>query len=315
MVKEDRATWKSNYFMKITSLLDEYPRIFVVNVDNVGSKQMQQIRQELRGSATLLLGKNTMMRKAIRGHLHSNPKLESLLPHIVQNVGFVFTDQDMNDIRDKILHNRVPAAARAGAIAPVSCSVPAQVTTLGPEKTSFFQALQIPTKITRGNIEILSDVELIKAGEKVGASEATLLNMLSIFPFTYGLVIESIYDNGTVLDPKVLDITDEDIKKKFMEGVSRAAAVCLKINYPTFASAPHSIVNGFKRLLAVAAVTDIEFEEAKTLKEFLADPSKFAAAVAAAAPAAESAAPAKQEEAKKEESESEDDDMGFGLFD
>lgn len=95
------------------------------------------------------------MRKAIRGHLHSNPKLESLLPHIVQNVGFVFTDQDMNDIRDKILHNRVPAAARAGAIAPVSCSVPAQVTTLGPEKTSFFQALQIPTKITRGNIEIL----------------------------------------------------------------------------------------------------------------------------------------------------------------
>lgn len=67
--------------------------------------------------------------------------------------------------------------------------------------------------------------------------------------------------------------------------------------------------------MAVAAVTDIEFEEAKTLKEFLADPSKFAAAVAAAAPAAESAAPAKQEEAKKEESESEDDDMGFGLFD
>jgi len=106
-------------------------------------------------SATILLGKNTMMRKAIRGHLENNPNLERLLPHIKQNVGFVFTDGELPDIREKILSNKVPAAARAGALAPVSCTVPAQVTPLGPEKTSFFQALQIPTKISRGNIEIL----------------------------------------------------------------------------------------------------------------------------------------------------------------
>lgn len=49
MVKEDNATWKSNYFLKLTNLLDEYTRIFVVNVDNVGSKQMQNIRAEMRG--------------------------------------------------------------------------------------------------------------------------------------------------------------------------------------------------------------------------------------------------------------------------
>ena len=87
--------------------------------------------------------------------MSQNPNLEALLPHIRQNVGFVFTDEDLTDIRDRIVSNKVPAAARAGAIAPVSCTVPAQVTPLGPEKTSFFQALQIPTKISRGNIEIL----------------------------------------------------------------------------------------------------------------------------------------------------------------
>ncbi len=85
------------------------------------------------------------------------------------------------------------------------------------------------------------------------------------------------------------------------------------------ASAPHSLINGFKNLLAIAAATDVEFKEATTVKEFLKDPSKFAAAAAAAAPAAAApaaaaaAAPAKEE--KKEESEEEDDDMGFGLFD
>jgi large subunit ribosomal protein LP0 len=50
---------------------------------------------------------------------------------------------------------QVPAAARAGAIAPCEVIVPAQNTGLGPEKTSFFQALGITTKISRGTIEIL----------------------------------------------------------------------------------------------------------------------------------------------------------------
>ena len=79
------------------------------------------------------------------------------------------------------------------------------------------------------------------------------------------------------------------------------------------ASAPHSIANGMKNLLAVAAVTEITFKEAEQLKEFLADPSKFAAAAPVAAAAAD-AAPAAAAKVEEEE-EDEDDDMGFGLFD
>merc|ERR1739847_113526 len=169
-------------------------------------------------------------------------------------------------------------------------------------------------KIIKGTIEIIQDVPIIKVGDKVGASEATLLNMLKISPFTYGLLIQKVYDAGSIFDPEILDITDDDIKDRFMAGVANVAAVCLSINYPTIASVPHSIVNGMKNLLAVAAVTDISFKEAETLKEFLADPSKFAAtapaAAAAAAPAAAAAA-----KAPEPESEEEDDDMGFGLFD
>jgi large subunit ribosomal protein LP0 len=101
------------------------------------------------------MGKNTMMKKAIRGHLEKNPNLEKLLPHIFENVGFVFTKQDLSLIRDKLQANKVAAPAKAGAIAPCDVVLPAQVTNLGPEKTSFFQALQIQTKITRGTIEIV----------------------------------------------------------------------------------------------------------------------------------------------------------------
>jgi len=316
MVKEDKTTWKANYFLKIIELFSEYPKCFIVNVDNVGSRQMQEIRAALRGNAIVLMGKNTMMRKAIRGHLDQNPGLERILPHIKQNVGFVFTKEDLLDIRKIIQEKKVAAPARAGALAPKNVILPAQNTGLGPEKTSFFQALSIPTKISRGTIEIISDVNLITEGDRVGASEATLLNMLKISPFSYGLVIQQVFDSGTVYSPGILDITDDDIRAKFMEGVAKIASVSLAIGYPCVASAPHSIVNGFKNLLAVAAATDITFKEAETLKEMLADPEKFAAAVAAAAGPAAAAAPAeeKKEEAK-EESEESDDDMGFGLFD
>jgi len=316
MGREDKATWKSNYFLKLVQLLDEFPKCFIVGVDNVGSKQMQQIRQSMRSDGVLLMGKNTMIRKAIRSHLENNPALEKILPHIKGNVGFVFTNNDLVDVRDKILENKVKAPAKAGALAPVDVKIPAQNTGLGPEKTSFFQALSIPTKISKGTIEILNEIHLIKKEDKVGASEATLLNMLNISPFTYGLKIRQVYDSGTVFAPEILDITPDDLRAKFLEGVRNVAAISLTIGYPTIASVPHSIVNGLKNLIAVALETDINFKAAEMAKEYLKDPSKFAAVAAAPAPAAAAGkkeAPKKEE--KKEESEEEDEDMGFGLFD
>jgi large subunit ribosomal protein LP0 len=315
MVRENKAAWKANYFVKVVQLFDEYPKCFIVGADNVGSKQMQTIRSSLRGIGIVLMGKNTMIRKAIRGHLENNAALEKLLPHIKGNVGFVFTKGDLNDIREKLTESKVRAPARAGAIAPLPVIIPAQNTGLGPEKTSFFQALSIPTKISKGTIEIINDVPILKPGDKVGASEATLLNMLNISPFSYGLQIEQVYDSGSIFSPDILDIKPEDLRAKFQAGVANLAAVCLEVGYPTIASVPHSIANGFRNLLAIAATTDVEFKEATTIKEYIKDPSKFAAAAPVAAAAAAPAADAPKKEEKKEESESEDDDMGFGLFD
>jgi len=314
MVKEDRKVWKGKFFDTIIHLLDEYPRCFIVGADNVGSSQMQKIRISLRGQAVVLMGKNTMMRKAIRGHLEKNPNLEKLLVHIKENVGFVFTKQDLSFVRDKLAGNKVAAPAKAGAIAPCDVVLPAQVTNMGPEKTSFFQALQIPTKITRGTIEIINDVNLIKKGEKVGASEATLCNMLNISPFSYGLIVKQVYDSGTCFDPEILDIKPEDLRAKFVNGVRNVAAISLQIGYPTVASVPHSIAKGFKNLLSLAAVTEIEFAQAKNLKEYLKNPSKFAAAAPPAAK--EEKKEAKKEEKPKEEKKEEEEDMGgFSLFD
>jgi len=304
---------KQAYFDKLLQLMQDYPSIFVVNVDNVGSNQMHQIRQALRGKGVVLMGKNTMVRRAIRGAMGDNPQYEKFLPQVKGNVGFVFTKGDLKEIRDIILANKVAAPARAGAFSPNDVFIPAGNTGMEPGKTSFFQALGIPTKIARGTIEIVTNHQVLAAGGRVGTSEATLLNMLNISPFTYGMKVSQIYDNGNVFSPDVLDVDEAVLIERFMSGVKAIAAISLAINYPTIASITHSLVNSYKNLLAVSVMTDYTFEGSAKVKEYLENPEAFAAAAPAAA-AAEEAAPAAVEE-KEEEKEESDDDMGFGLFD
>ncbi|KAJ1645398.1 ribosomal protein P0 (A0) (L10E) [Coemansia erecta] len=308
---------KAAYFSKLENLLSTYKSIFIVNVDNVGSQQMHIIRRALRGEGEVLMGKNTMVRRALKLLIGQNPEYEALIPHVRGNVGFVFTNGDLSDVREKITSNRVAAPARAGAIAPVDVFVPAGNTGMEPGQTSFFQALGIPTKIARGTIEITNDVHLVKVGEKVGASEATLLNKLNISPFTYGLTVIQIYDNGNTFSPEVLDITDEDLIKRMMEGITTIASISLAANYLALPAVPHITINVFKEVLAISVATDYTIAAAESIKELLANPEALAAAAAAASAASagaatESSAPAA---AAAEEEEESDEDMGFGLFD
>jgi len=309
---------KAEYFKKLENLLDEYPQIIIVECDNVSSNQMQKIRQVLRGKAVLLMGKKTMMRKAIRQHVHQNPKVEHLLSHLYGNIGFVFTKDDLVEVRNLVTSLKVGAPAKAGTVAPNDVVVPAGPTGLEPTQTSFLQALNIGTKISKGQIEILAATTLIHAGEKVGQSEATLLSKLNIRPFSYGLVPRVVYDDGLVYESKVLDMSLDDVRGVVAKGVSNIAAIGLQIGYPTIASVPHSIMNGFKNLVSIAIGTEYTFKQAEDMKDMILHPEKFAAAAAAAAPAA---APAeekkeekKEEEKKEEEEEEEEGDFGLDLF-
>lgn len=132
-----------------------------------------------------------------------------------------------------------------------------------------FQVLNIPTKINKGTVEIITPVELIKKGDKVGSSEAALLSKLGIRPFSYGLVVLTVYDNGSVFSPEVLDLTEDDLVQKFAAGVSMVTSVSLAVSYPTIAAAPHMLINGYKNALGVAVATEYSFPQAEQVKEFL----------------------------------------------
>jgi large subunit ribosomal protein LP0 len=221
----------------------------------------------------------------------------------------VFTKTDLSSVKDEIAKYKVGAPARVGLLAPNDVSIPAGGTGMDPSQTSFFQALNIATKINKGTIEIVNEVHLIKAGDKVGASEAALLGKLGIKPFKYGLEIFKVYEGGALFDAAVLNITDEVLMGAAAAAIANVAALSLEANYPTLASIPHSVVNGYKNVLAIAVETDYSFPLADKVKEYLKNPSAFAVAAAPAAGGAAAAAPAKKEEPEEEEEE----DMGFSL--
>ena len=102
---------------------------------------------------------------------------------------------------------------------------------------------------------------ILKPEEEVSTLEATLLNMLKNLTFSYGLAITQVCHSDNIFSSEILDIKPEELRVKFQAGIANLAVVSLQIDYPTIASAAHSVTNGFKNLLAIAAATEVNFKK------------------------------------------------------
>jgi len=295
---------KRKYAEKLRNLFTEYKNVLIMTADNVGSKQMQQVRLALRGTAVMLMGKNTIIRKVLRDMLEERPDLEPVLDTVNGNMGFVFTNAELEPIREVIQGNKVPAAARPGAFAPVDVFLPAGPTGLDPGQTSFFQAMNIATKINRGSIEIINQVHLIKKDERVSSSAVALLSKLGVKPFNYSLIVTHVYESGVLYSAKILDLSEDDMLAKFFNGVRLTAALGMATSFPCLATVPHYFAKTFEKLLAISIATDYTFAEAQVFKDYLENPDAFKAAGGAASggdAAAPAAAAAPEPESEEEE--------------
>ena len=259
---------------------------------------------------------DTTIKKVIKDYIKragGTHAVQALVEHMAGNVGLVFTNADASTVRDLITANKKPAPARVASFAPVDVFVEPGATGCDPGQTGWFQALNIPTKINKGQIEMISRVQLLKVGDKVGESQAALLQKLKILPFSYGMKVVKVYEAGAVFSADVLDISPASILERFQRGLATLAAASLALGYPTKASMVHSINNAFKTVLAISLGTDYKIKQVAAFEEALKNPgaSSGGGGGGGAAKEAEPAAAAKEE--KKEE---EEEDMGGagGLF-
>jgi len=312
-VKKKGRDRKEPFCDRFIHLLESYPAVFIVGCNNIGSSHMQKIKKAVKDSAVIVKGKNTLIRKAIRKNIEKNQEWNALLPLIRGNVGLIFANGDLSKLKATLMTMRVSAPAKVGIVAPQDVIIEKGGTGLEPTKTSFLQALNIASKINKGQIEILQDITLIKSGAKVGSSESILLTMLGKKPFSYGLTCNFVYESGKVYSAKFLDTSSEDVMKRFSAGLSTVAAISLATGLPTVASIPHSVLNAFKNLVAVSVETGYDFEQAKAIKHAVENPDAFKAPEPTHQVVAKVEVVPEVVEEKKEEKE-ESDDMGFSFF-
>jgi len=313
---------KEAYWHRLIDVAGKYKNALFVDSDNVSSKQISNLRKRLREiDAYMIMGKNTLMKAALT-KANTKPEegdedyeerkdtwkfsanIEKIIAQLKGNTNIIFSNGDLGEVKS-ILDDEVrPSPAKAGMLAPDDVTIPKGPTGLDPKQTSFFQTLQIQTKIVKAQIEIVADKQVIFAGEKIDSTQAALLDKLKIYPFAYKMNVKKVLQDGSVFDAAVLELTTDSILAKFKKAVAVQAQLSLGAGYATSASVPHSLGNGFKNLVAVSAATGYEFPQAKAILEA----AKNAPAAGAGPAVAAEAAPVEE---KKEEAE--DVDMG-GLF-
>jgi large subunit ribosomal protein LP0 len=303
----------------------KYKQCLVVRLENVSSNQIQQARVSLRQQkkGVMIVGKNTVVVKALnllakapvegekgfdirKDWFANNPNVLKIEPLLKGKIGLIFSDSAVHEIKPIIEGNRKPAAAKVGMVAPIDVTVNPGPTGMDPSQIAFFHALNMSTKINKGQIEITKDFKVCTAGKKVGNSEAALLQKLNIKPFAYGMEIQTVYDDGTILGPEIFNMNPNDILDKFRAHSQKVTSISLAIGRPNTLSAPHLFLNAFKNVASIALQSGLKF---KLLESMSSGPSQQTSNTTT-----KKEEPKKVVEEKKPEPEEAAVDMG-GMFD
>ncbi len=232
------------------------------------------------------------------------------LSSVINNlqVLLIFTNEELSKITEITSKFLVEKQAKVGAISPIEVTLPAGPTGMDSSQIEYFQALKIPTKVIKNQLEIVSATKILVIGQKISMSEINLMKKFNIKPYKHYVQVQKIYMSGKLYDKAILSITNDYLKQKLEQGLRNVAAFSLGANVPNKASAPHLFSQGFRNILGLSLGAGVEIAQAKNL-------------LAAASAPAQTQAPPKEEkkEVKKEEKkkpepepEPEDDVGGFG---
>lgn len=262
---------KKEFWEKLWRVVEEYLMVFVCDVDNVKSVQLQEVRKALRGRCVVMFRKNTLVRaglkvmlKRVCGKENSMlQKINELLPLIKGNVCLIFSQTEFQCVFDAIEESKIPKEAKTGEVSPCNIYIPSGITNLDPTRTAFFSVYNIATKITKGKIQVINDVKLIEKGQKIAHGQASLLKSFDIKPFFYELKIIKICYEGHTFNPELFTSTKNTLLQKFVTGTKNIVAISLECGIPTTSSAIISMINGYARLKIIGSMIDYNFDKPK----------------------------------------------------
>jgi large subunit ribosomal protein L10 len=241
MSAEERTTdtipeWKREEVGELVDLLETYDSVGVVSVTGIPSKQLQDMRRGLHGSAALRMSRNTLLVRALE---EVDDGLEDLTQYISGEVGLVATNDNPFGLFQQLEESKTPAPINAGEVAPNDIVIPEGDTGIDPGPfVGELQQIGANARIQEGSIKVMEDSVVVEEGETVSTDVANVLTELGIEPKEVGLDLRGVYSEGVLFTPDELEIDVEEYRADIRSAAASARNLSVNAEYPTAQTAP-----------------------------------------------------------------------------
>ncbi|MGQ4915025.1 MAG: 50S ribosomal protein L10 [Candidatus Asgardarchaeia archaeon] len=319
------AEWKIKEVNRLVNNILRYNVIGITRMDGLASKQIQDLRKNLKKVALLYMSKNTLMKLALDKAAAKKKGVNKLKEFIEGSAAFLFTNDNPFKISLFLQKHKTKAPIKAGEIAPNDIIVPAGDTGLAPGPAiSELHSVGIPTKIERGTIHVEKDTVVAKKGEVVSDALAAILKRLNVLPKEVGLILTVAFENGIIIPSELLNRELDEYINDVKLAVQEAFNLAFNATIITDETAKPILQKAYMDALALAVAASILTPDTApyVLTKAQAEATALAQAIAKinpdAVPELESIVTEEAEETKeekKEEAEEKEEEEALGLAD
>ncbi|MBU4502472.1 MAG: 50S ribosomal protein L10 [Nanoarchaeota archaeon] len=253
--------WKKEEVKDIIRLVNKYPILGVVDMENLPSLQLQRIKQKLGSMIELKMSRRRLIKRALEG-IKDKPNMDKVIESMRGMPAILFTKENPFKIYKTLAKNKSQAPAKPGQTAPNDIIIPAGPTQFTPGPIISELAQQgIKTKVENGKLAVISDVTLVKEGGKITPAQADLLTRFGIEPMEVGMNIVIIYENGIIYDKSILAVDEEAYIQNIRTASADSIALSMEIGYITPDNVITMIQKAHRDTKALAESTDILTDE------------------------------------------------------
>lgn len=254
---------------ELLELMEGSNVIGIVGINGIPGTQMNNIRRSLRGSARLVVSKNTLISIALQDLEGRKKNVKELTKYLKDQSALIVSDTDPFKLAKIVNESRTMAPPKGGEIAQEDIVVPAGETEFKPGPiVSDLQKVGIPASIEKGKVVIKKDTVVVKKGEKIGRDLAQMLAKLDIKPIPVGLEIRAFYEDGYIFGSDALRIDPAKVMQDLRESIMNAFNLSLNVKYFTKLTAPLMISDAYTRALSLGM--SIKYFTPETIKHLLA---------------------------------------------
>jgi large subunit ribosomal protein L10 len=241
------AESKKTAVSQFASLIEEYPIVGVVNMENLPAKQLQTMRASLRKQGIVLrMTKQRLIFKALENAEQKRPGVSKLKEHCTGMPAMIFTKENPFALFKLLKKSQSKAPIRGGQTAPDDIVVPAGPTGFAPGPIiGELGSVGIKTAMVEGKVAVKEDSRVAKAGDIVSQKLAAILTRLNITPMRIGLDLVATYENGEILTKQILDVDEEAAVRQLVQAHFEAVALTIEAAFPTAETTERLLQKGF----------------------------------------------------------------------